>query len=281
MRSRAEAAAASLGDVLGDETGEMSAIAVDRGAASGSGSGSGSAPAATGESTSIAVGSGVAFFAVDVLADRRARWDEPFDAVDSFADSFADDSGCDSGCGPAPFAARIRRDSLVVVAFTGVAAAFTGVLDFATDLNAVPGVSPAVAYSALSSSVAPSSTDGGSVGKGVPPARLAAPMADLPVAGVFATRLEDPGIAPLWERGVSTRVAEVAPGVRAALAADLTADGGFSLACSAVTSAAACFAAALVCALSRSATGVLRPAVCALSNQASGCTSAASPTSKS
>ena len=154
-------------------------------------------------------------------------------------------------------------------------------MDFATDLNAVPGVSPAVAYSALSSSVAPSSTDGGSVGKGVPPARLAAPMADLPVAGVFATRLEDPGIAPLWERGVSTRVAEVAPGVRAALAADLTADGGFSLACSAVTSAAACFAAALVCALSRSATGVLRPAVCALSNQASGCASAASPTSKS
>ena len=155
-----------------------------------------------------------------------------------------------------------------------------GVLDSATDLNAVPGVSPAVAYSALSSSsVAPSST-GGSVGNGVPPARLAA-MADLPVAGVFATRLEDPGIAPLWERGVSTRVAEVAPGVRAAFAADLTADGGFSLACSAVTSAAACFAAALVCALSRSATGVLRPAVCALSNQASGCASAASPTSKS
>ena len=85
MRSRAEAAAASLGDVLGDETGEMSAIAVDTGAACAIASGSGSVTAATGESTSIAVGSGVAFFTVDVLADRRARWDEPFDAVDSFA----------------------------------------------------------------------------------------------------------------------------------------------------------------------------------------------------
>ena len=92
MRSRAEAAAASLGDVLGDETGEMSAIAVDTGAASAIASGSGSVTAATGESTSIAVGSGVAFFTVDVLADRRARWDEPFDAVDSFA-AVADDSG--------------------------------------------------------------------------------------------------------------------------------------------------------------------------------------------
>ena len=106
-------------------------------------------------------------------------------------------------------------------------------------------------------------------------------MADLPVAGVFALRLEDPRHrAVIGARG-ERAVAEVAPGVRAAFAADLTADGGFSLACSAVTSAAACFAAALVCALSRSATGVLRPAVCALSNQASGCASAASPTSKS
>ena len=90
MRSRAEAAAASLGDVLGDETGEMSAIAVDTGAACAIASGS--VTAATGESTSIAVGSGVAFFTVDVLADRRARRDEPFDAVDSFA-AVADDSG--------------------------------------------------------------------------------------------------------------------------------------------------------------------------------------------
>ena len=92
MRSRAEAAAASLGDVLGDETGEMSAIAVDTGAACAIASGSGSVTAATGESTSIAVGSGVAFFTVDVLADRRARWDETFDAVDSFA-AVADDFG--------------------------------------------------------------------------------------------------------------------------------------------------------------------------------------------
>jgi hypothetical protein len=158
-------------------------------------------------------------------------------------------------------------------------------LDFAAEVYAVVGVSPAVAYSipVSSSSVSTSSSAWRLLGaNGVPPARL---MADLPVAGVLTpVRPVDaaPGIALLSERGVSARVAEMAPGVvRAAFATDFAADGGFSLARSAMTSAAACFAAALVCALSRSATGVLRPAVCVLSNQASGCVSVASPTSKS
>ena len=273
MRSRADAAAASRGDTLGDDTGEMSAMAADAGADLGSASGSGSA--AAGESTSMAIGSGVAFLPADFLAVRTV---EPLDGVDSFA--------VDAAAAADPHASigsLSRRES----SSAGVpsTASTPGVLDFAAEVYAVVGVSPAVAYSipVSSSSVSTSSSAWRLLGaNGVPPARL---MADLPVAGVLTpVRPVDaaPGIALLSERGVSARVAEMPPGVvRAAFATDLTADGGFSLARSAMTSAAACFAAALVCALSRSATGVLRPAVCVLSNQASGCVSVPSPTSKS
>ena len=273
MRSRADAAAASRGDTLGDDTGEMSAMAADAGAASGSASGS----AAAGESTSMAIGSGVAFLPADFLAVRTV---EPLDGVDSFA--------VDAAAAADPHASigsLSRRESFPSSAGVTSTASTPGVLDFAAEVYAVVGVSPAVAYSipVSSSSVSTSSSAWRLLGaNGVPPARL---MADLPVAGVLTpVRPVDaaPGIALLSERGVSARFVEMAPGVvRAAFATDLTADGGFSLARSAMTSAAACFAAALVCALSRSATGVLRPAVCVLSNQASGCVSVASPTSKS
>ena len=269
MRSRADAAAASRGDTLGDDTGEMSAMAADAGAASGS--------AAAGESTSMATGSGVAFLPADFLAVRTV---EPLDGVDSFA--------VDAAAAADPHASigsRSRRESFPSSAGVTSTASTPGVLDFAAEVYAVVGVSPAVAYSipVSSSSVSTSSSAWRLLGaNGVPPARL---MADLPVAGVLTpVRPVDaaPGIALLSERGVSARVAEMEPGVvRAAFATDFAADGGFSLARSAMTSAAACFAAALVCALSRSATGVLRPAVCVLSNQASGCVSVASPTSKS
>jgi hypothetical protein len=275
MRSRADAAAASRGDTLGDDTGEMSAMAADAGAASGSASGSGSA--AAGESTSMAIGSGVAFLPADFLTVRTV---EPLDGVDSFA--------VDAAAAADPHASigsLSRRESFPSSAGVPSTASTPGVLDFAAEVYAVVGVSPAVAYSipVSSSSVTTSSSTWRLLGaNGVPPARL---MADLPVAGVLTpVRPVDaaPGIALLSERGVSARVAEMAPGVvRAAFATDFAADGGFSLARSAMTSAAACFAAALVCALSRSATGVLRPAVCVLSNQASGCVSVASPTSKS
>ena len=225
----------------------------------------------------MAIGSGVAFLPADFLAVRTV---EPLDGVDSFA--------VDAAAAADPHASigsLSRRESFPSSAGVTSTASTPGVLDFAAVVYAVVGVSPAVAYSipVSSSSVSTSSSAWRLLGaNGVPPARL---MADLPVAGVLTpVRPVDaaPGIALLSERGVSARFVEMEPGVvRAAFATDFAADGGFSLARSAMTSAAACFAAALVCALSRSATGVLRPAVCVLSNQASGCVSVASPTSKS